>query len=1000
VNTILGIPIGGLTVALLLVLAVCTLAVLWVAWRRPVIFKLGVRNIPRRKAQTVLIVAGLMLSTLIISAALGTGDTINHSMTADIYDNLGQVDQIVVASHDGEAESDLTGGAPLDGAALALVDAAVAGNPDVDGVLPMLETRAPVVNDTRQLAEPDIVVTGLDAARIDRFGGLRAVDGSPIDLAALARDEVVVSAKLAGDIDAAAGDRLTIFIADVPHVVTVATVSEDSYLAGTRRARGTDLEHAGLTMPLAQLQSFLGQPDTITSVAVSNRGAERDALELSDTVTAGLRQSLAGSGLGVDPIKQVRVDHGEETANTFTTVFVILGLFSVTSGVLLIVLIFTMLASERRPEMGMARAIGAQRRQLMQQFVSEGAGYALAAGLAGALLGVATTYGIAIGLKAIFGEYAPIEAHVEPRSMLLAYALGVVITFLTVAAASWKISRINIVAAVRDIADVASPARKLSTLIWAVVLLAVGGLLALSGSGSGDQMTFTTGMSLLPFGLALLLRFFGAPGRPVFTAVGLAILAFWLMPESQFESLFGSYEGGIAVFFTSGIFMVIGATILIVQYFDLLLKAVTALGGLFRSTLPAARTAVAYPGAARGRTGLTIAMFSLIVFSLVMMATMNETSIAQALGDEANAGWDVRADARGSAAGLGDVEAALAAQGVDTTRFAAVGTLTNPSEFHSEVRQAGTEDQAWKKYPVYGMDARFIEHSELTFDQRAEGYATDAEILAALAAEPNVAVVDSWAIATSGDIGGNDDLLILEGLSADDEVFTPQQVELVDPRSGRSHVVTVIGVIGQQIGSLYGIYTNQATVDAVYGDTATTSTFVALNDPAEAGAVAKEIESALLSAGVQGTSIRDELRDAQRQSSGFLYIIEGFMGLGLFVGVAAIGVIAFRSVVERRQQIGVLRALGWQRELVSLSFMIETAFVVGIGMLTGTGLGLQLASKLVASGELGAGDVGFVIPWTVIVVILVATFVVALLMTWIPSRQAGRVAPAEALRYE
>ena len=48
-----------------------------------------------------------------------------------------------------------------------------------------------------------------------------------------------------------------------------------------------------------------------------------------------------------------------------------------------------MLAAERRPEMGMARAVGAQRRQLIQQFVAEGSGYALLAGLVGAALGVA-----------------------------------------------------------------------------------------------------------------------------------------------------------------------------------------------------------------------------------------------------------------------------------------------------------------------------------------------------------------------------------------------------------------------------------------------------------------------------------------------------------------------------------------------------------------------------------------------------------------------------------
>ncbi len=60
------------------------------------------------------------------------------------------------------------------------------------------------------------------------------------------------------------------------------------------------------------------------------------------------------------------------------------GLFSIAAGILLIVLIFAMLAAERRAEMGMARAVGTQRRQLIQQFVAEGTGYALLAGLVGA----------------------------------------------------------------------------------------------------------------------------------------------------------------------------------------------------------------------------------------------------------------------------------------------------------------------------------------------------------------------------------------------------------------------------------------------------------------------------------------------------------------------------------------------------------------------------------------------------------------------------------------
>src|ERR687895_2369894 len=103
-NDIFGIPMAGIMTVLLAALALCLLSVAWVAWRRPVIFKLGVRNIPRRKAQTVLIVVGLMLSTLIIAAALGTGDTIDWSVTSTAYDQLGEVDELVVYSRSDEHE--------------------------------------------------------------------------------------------------------------------------------------------------------------------------------------------------------------------------------------------------------------------------------------------------------------------------------------------------------------------------------------------------------------------------------------------------------------------------------------------------------------------------------------------------------------------------------------------------------------------------------------------------------------------------------------------------------------------------------------------------------------------------------------------------------------------------------------------------------------------------------------------------------------------------------
>src|SRR3954467_103359 len=97
-NEIFGVSMSMIMVVLIVLLAICLITVAWVALRRRVIFKIGVRNIPRRKAQTILIVIGLMLSTMIIAAALGTGDTVDYSFTADIYSNLGDIDELVVYS--------------------------------------------------------------------------------------------------------------------------------------------------------------------------------------------------------------------------------------------------------------------------------------------------------------------------------------------------------------------------------------------------------------------------------------------------------------------------------------------------------------------------------------------------------------------------------------------------------------------------------------------------------------------------------------------------------------------------------------------------------------------------------------------------------------------------------------------------------------------------------------------------------------------------------------
>ena len=341
-------------------------------------------------------------------------------------------------------------------------------------------------------------------------------------------------------------------------------------------------------------------------------------------------------------------------------------------------------------------------------------------------------------------------------------------------------------------------------------------------------------------------------------------------------------------------------------------------------------------------------------------------------------------------------------------RTAAV-TGAGQASINFQVKMRRTDNQEWKFAALTGMDRRFIDESDVFFQQHAEGYADDAAVLQALQTESDVVVVSSGMLEVEGAFGEDPTAFQLSDpdgdgpereLTADDKVFPaiPIQVQASD---GSIRTVRIIAVIDSKISTLFGMFASQQLTFAINPDPSVISYFLALNDPETSKDLANEIETRLITNGVQGESIRDALEDAQSQSTGFLLIFQGFMGLGLVVGIAAVGVIAFRSVVERRQQIGVLRAIGYQQSLVALSFLIETAFIVGMGVLSGTALGLILARNLFSSDDFaGVEDVQFTVPWLIIVVILVVTMIAALLMALVPARQASRLAPAEALRYE
>jgi putative ABC transport system permease protein len=127
--------------------------------------------------------------------------------------------------------------------------------------------------------------------------------------------------------------------------------------------------------------------------------------------------------------------------------------------------------------------------------------------------------------------------------------------------------------------------------------------------------------------------------------------------------------------------------------------------------------------------------------------------------------------------------------------------------------------------------------------------------------------------------------------------------------------------------------------------------------------------------------------------SGLMWIVTF---AALFAAALAVGATSATTVLERRSEIGLMKALGASRGRVSSFFVAEQLFLALVGGALGYALGIILAR------ELGLGIFGVVpeLRWILLPVVLVLAAVVALLGSLLPLGRASRVDPAPVLRGE
>ena len=371
---------------------------------------------------------------------------------------------------------------------------------------------------------------------------------------------------------------------------------------------------------------------------------------------------------------------------------------------------------------------------------------------------------------------------VKPASIVLAYSIGVLLTLLVVAYSARRVSRMNIVSAIRNLPDPAATKSRKRRWLWPSVGILLGLLFVWAGIQAKDAVALGVGVSALVLSAVPLLSLAGVPDRPVRTAAGLALVCWFTLPIPRL--LLGQLKTNFSVFVFGGMMIVVGATWVIAYNADLLLGGLSATLGRIRTLAPVLRMAVAYPLRSLFRTGVTLAMFTLVVFTLVVGSTITGSMVnafndVQAFGG----GFDVRADAAPSTPVANAHQALRHVRGLDPTDFRAVASM---SSLPVKAQQLGQHAKA-DDFIVHGVDGAFVRNTTYGMSAHAPGYASAAAVWRAVRTHPGLAVIDSLSVPHKINYGfGAAQGFHLRGFYLENRTFAPIRVRVRDPQTGHA----------------------------------------------------------------------------------------------------------------------------------------------------------------------------------------------------------------------
>ncbi len=438
------------------------------------------RSLVARPARTLLTVFGVAIGVGVLVAALAVNAGLDASVERTVASIVGRADLRVAAfSETGLSDRTL---------------AAIEQVPGVALTAPAIERRTFLGPEPGRPASTDpVTVLGIDPAREPRVRDLTLARGSP--LAATDEPSALVTERLAASEGLDLGSQLTIMGSGAPLQVRVVGI-----LAGDGPALGS----AGRTvvLPIATAALLNVSDAGAGSTAGSLTGITRIDVILAagadaQTVTAGIVSSITSEPYILSSPSDIAASLRASTADVRATM-ALLAAIALFAAAFLILNTLAMTVVERIRELGLLRAAGAGRGQVIQLVVTQ----ALFLGAAGSALGLGLGALLARGLSSWLGTTGTVDIDgpaLTPEVLLAGFAGGLVVTLIAALEPARRAAGVSPVMALRARADPGATVRARTG--WLIAVMIVVGALSLlllpAGSSSPPAILRAAGVYAL-----------------------------------------------------------------------------------------------------------------------------------------------------------------------------------------------------------------------------------------------------------------------------------------------------------------------------------------------------------------------------------------------------------------------------------------------------------------------------------------------------------------------